>query len=60
MTAAEILSQLQAVGVGIRLHGDSLVCKPLRKVPAELAQRRLASLLVVRVAMGPDRRGGSW
>jgi hypothetical protein len=39
MTAAEILSQLQAVGVGIRLHGDTLVCRPLRKVPVELAEQ---------------------
>jgi hypothetical protein len=39
MTAAEILSQLQAVGVGIRLDGDTLVCRPLSKVPADLAEQ---------------------
>ena len=36
MTAVEILSQLQAIGVGIRLQGDTLVCRPLRRVPTEL------------------------
>lgn len=39
MTAAEILSQLQAAGIGIRLKGDTLVCRPLGNVPAELAEQ---------------------
>jgi hypothetical protein len=39
MTAAEILSQLQAAGIGIRLHGDTLLCRPLGNVPAELAEQ---------------------
>jgi hypothetical protein len=39
MTAAEILSQLQAAGVGIRLDGDTLLCRPLGNVPAELAEQ---------------------
>ena len=39
MTAAEILSQLQAAGVTIRLDGDTLVCRPLRDVPADLVQQ---------------------
>ena len=39
MTAAEILSQLQAAGVSIRVDGATLLCRPLSSVPAELAEQ---------------------
>ncbi|HXM55107.1 MAG TPA: hypothetical protein VOB72_06930, partial [Candidatus Dormibacteraeota bacterium] len=39
MTAADILSQLQAIGVGVRVRGDTLLVRPLDKVPADLAEQ---------------------
>ncbi len=36
MTAAEILSELRAAGVAVRVDGDALLCRPRAAVPAVL------------------------
>ncbi len=54
MTAAEIVSELQAAGVAVRLDGGNLLCRPRAAVPAvlldEVVRRKPEIIALIREA----------